>query len=105
MRPPRFRATAPVSVDAQPHRGSRQRRLPIGAEVVPGGVHFRVWAPRCRKIALAIDSERLPLDPREDGYFDGLCETAGPGTHYRFQLDDTEYLYPDPASRFQPEGP
>ena len=27
------------------------------------------------------------------------------GDRYRFRLDDAETLYPDPASRYQPEGP
>jgi maltooligosyltrehalose trehalohydrolase len=32
------------------------RRLPIGAEPQPeGGVHFRVWAPRCREVTLEIE--------------------------------------------------
>ena len=30
---------------------------------------------------------------------------ARAGDRYQFQLDDDEKLYPDPASRFQPEGP
>ena len=28
-----------------------------------------------------------------------------PGTRYRFRLDGGDHLYPDPASRFQPDGP
>ncbi len=28
-----------------------ERRFAIGAEVHPGGVHFRVWAPRRRTVA------------------------------------------------------
>jgi maltooligosyltrehalose trehalohydrolase len=32
------------------------RRLPIGAEPLSdGGVHFRVWAPRCREVAVEIE--------------------------------------------------
>ena len=32
------------------------RRLPIGAEPQSGGgVHFRVWAPRCREVAVEIE--------------------------------------------------
>src|SRR5581483_10562776 len=30
---------------------------------------------------------------------------AGAGTRYRFRLDGGERLFPDPASRFQPDGP
>ncbi len=39
-----------------------------------------------------------------DGYFSG-AGPAGAGARYRFRLDEGELFYPDPASRFQPEGP
>jgi maltooligosyltrehalose trehalohydrolase len=48
---------------------------------------------------------RFDLEAEGAGYFSGLIETAGAGALYRFELDDGEKLYPDPASRFQPEGP
>jgi maltooligosyltrehalose trehalohydrolase len=38
------------------------------------------------------------------GYFSGATQAAA-GDRYQFRLDDGERLYPDPASRFQPEGP
>ena len=41
---------------------------------------------------------------KRDGYFSGDV-AAPPGDRYQFRLDDDEKLYPDPASRFQPEGP
>jgi maltooligosyltrehalose trehalohydrolase len=40
-----------------------------------------------------------------DGYFSGTVAAAGVGTRYRYLLDDDPTPYPDPASRFQPEGP
>jgi maltooligosyltrehalose trehalohydrolase len=83
------------------------RRLPIGAEVQPrGGVHFRVWAPSARDVAIELDG--LPsrvLSPEPAGYFSALIEDAGAGTRYRFGLDGRETPFPDPASRFQPDGP
>jgi len=45
----------------------------------------------------------LQLGP--DGYFSGHVTGAGARFRYRFRLDDDETLYPDPASRFQPDGP
>ena len=42
---------------------------------------------------------------RGNGYFSGVSFDAGVGTLYRFRLDDDDALYPDPASRFQPQGP
>ncbi len=92
------------------------RRLPIGAEVSSDGeVHFRVWAPRRRRVAVVLEpaadhpAAREPvavdLQPEEDGYFAGKTAAAAAGTRYRLRLDDDPHLYPDPASRFQPDGP
>jgi maltooligosyltrehalose trehalohydrolase len=94
----------------------QQRRLPVGAEVLPGGgVHFRVWTPRRKKVSVVIEAASEPLaapgsrsvelSREPGGYFSGVDQAAGDGTLYRFKLDDDEKLYPDPASRFQPEGP
>lgn len=83
------------------------RRLPIGAEVAPGGgVHFRVWAPKRREVAVRLepDGASVPLEPEGDGYFAGLAPNAAAGTRYRLQLDG-DAAFPDPVSRFQPEGP
>ena len=46
----------------------------------------------------------FPLTSEGDGYHSGLIATLGPGTLYRYRLGD-EGAYPDPASRFQPDGP
>jgi maltooligosyltrehalose trehalohydrolase len=90
-----------------------QRRLPVGAEVQPGGgVHFRVWAPRRKQVEVVFDSAetaaRLPplkLDSEPGGYFSGFSSQSGPATKYAYQLDDEPLRCPDPASRYQPEGP
>ncbi|HEX8904237.1 MAG TPA: malto-oligosyltrehalose trehalohydrolase [Longimicrobiaceae bacterium] len=88
-----------------------QRRLPAGAEVLPaGGVHFRVWAPRRRGVEVVIEggpgqgAAPVALQPEEGGYFAATVETAAAGTLYRYRLDGGD-AFPDPASRFQPEGP
>lgn len=90
------------------------RRLPIGAEAQDDGVHFRVWAPGKRSVEVVLEAgfrpEPLrgpivtPLDSEDDGYWFGIAPQAGPGSRYRYRLDSAEQLYPDPASRFQPEG-
>jgi len=88
-----------------------QRRLPIGAEVVPEGVHFRVWAPGHRKVEVVLFGEEtgapvaaFALSAEEEGYFSGTCREARAGSLYRYRLGGGN-SFPDPASRFQPEGP
>jgi maltooligosyltrehalose trehalohydrolase len=86
------------------------RRLPIGAEVVPGGAHFRVFAPKRRQVEVIVEPRRgeaprtVRLEREGGGYFSGLAEGIGAGALYRLRLDGVK-LVPDPASRFQPEGP
>jgi maltooligosyltrehalose trehalohydrolase len=89
------------------------RRLPIGAEPQPGGgVHFRVWAPRRTRVAVElrprITTDRaisVELAHEGGGYFSGWSPQANAGDRYTLKLDDVETRFPDPASRFQPEGP
>jgi maltooligosyltrehalose trehalohydrolase len=93
------------------------RRYPIGAELLGNGrVHFRIWAPKAERLEVAIEGEwegsrgaKAPptfveLDREEGGYFSGTAE-AGAGTLYRFRLNGEGNLFPDPVSRFQPDGP
>lgn len=92
-----------------------ERRLPVGAEPLPGGVHFRVWAPRRKKVAVQIEDDAtakrqggprvIDLKPEKEGYFSDFVPRAGPGSLYRFLLDRNPFPFPDPASRFQPQGP
>jgi maltooligosyltrehalose trehalohydrolase len=84
------------------------RRFSVGAEVQStGGTHFRVWAPAPRDVQLVVEegsgSSTIPLDREGNGYYSGFVRHAGAGTRYRFRLDGK--LHPDPASRFQPDGP
>ncbi len=86
-----------------------RRRLPVGAEVQESGVHFRVWAPHSGSVVavctLPGGESEVALEPEGNGYFSAFAPDAGAGTKYRFRLDGGDELYPDPASRFQPEGP
>ena len=90
---------------------SVKRRYPIGAEVIgENRTHFRLWAPKARQLDLVVertaDSKRTlhPLTPEADGYFSGIAN-IGAGTRYWFRVNSSEKFYPDPASRFQPDGP
>ena len=86
-----------------------RRRVPIGAEVqTDGSTHFRVWAPDPSHIALVVERpgltlEDISMEVEENGYYSASASGAGDGTRYWFRLDGE--LVPDPASRFQPDGP
>ncbi len=98
----------------QPGSGSipgGDRRLPVGAEVMPsGGVQFRVWAPRPRRVEVMLQSGpgapgSVPLKAEPDGYYAGLAPSAAAGTRYLLRLGGPDGpRVPDPASRYQPEG-
>jgi maltooligosyltrehalose trehalohydrolase len=87
-----------------------KRKFPIGAEIQQtGGVHFRVWAPRSSTAAIDFyaaegkSNASFVLERESDGYFSGLVTQAQEGDRYKIRLDQGPF--PDPASRFQPEGP
>jgi maltooligosyltrehalose trehalohydrolase len=86
----------------------RQRRLSAGLEIQPGGlVHARVWAPARKVVDVVLDANRARtwrLAPEDDGFFGGEIAGLGPGDRYWLRLDGLA-LRPDPASRFQPDGP
>jgi maltooligosyltrehalose trehalohydrolase len=88
-----------------------RRRYPIGAELIgPDQTHFRVWAPKARRVDLVLEESAAKnpgqtfhaLEAEEGGYFSGDANT-GAGARYRFCVNNN--FYPDPASRFQPDGP
>jgi len=89
------------------------RRFAVGAEVQPsGGAHFRVWAPASGEVELLLGEpgdlklERprvYALRQEAGGYAELLVAEAKPGMLYKYRLGSGSY--PDPASRFQPQGP
>jgi maltooligosyltrehalose trehalohydrolase len=94
-------------LSSRPLRDLPARRLPVGAEPQPdGGVHFRVWAPACDKVAVDFEVHGAePLTPESGGYYSARIDRARVGWRYRFRLNDDPRGVPDPASRFQPDGP
>lgn len=108
---PRPLATRQPPADL-PRRGGvpQGRRLPVGAEVTPAGVSFRVWAPQRKRVEVVIADgleQLLPvtLEAEGNGYFSGVSAAARSGSLYHYRLDSEADLLADPASRFQPEGP
>ncbi|MEI9954367.1 MAG: malto-oligosyltrehalose trehalohydrolase [Pseudomonadota bacterium] len=90
-----------------------KRRFSIGAEYQgETGTHFRVWAPERRVVSVvprgnprAHQAKSYPLAQESGGYHSGLIAEFQAGDRYAFLLDDDPKPYPDPASRFQPDGP
>jgi maltooligosyltrehalose trehalohydrolase len=71
-----------------------------------GRCRFLVWAPLADQVEVRLVSPReglLPLEKRAKGYF--AAEVAGvePGCQYFYRLNGAQD-FPDPASRFQPQG-
>lgn len=87
--------------------------MAIGAELqAGGGVHFRVWAPRVRTVKVQLSQDQgfardtiheIELQTESDGYSSRLVPEAASGMFYKYSLGAASF--PDPASRFQPEGP
>src|SRR5262245_43895872 len=90
---------------------SLKRRYPIGAELIgENETHFRVWAPKARQLDVLFEHaagetpKLCALTAEPGGYFSGTAK-VGAGVYYRFRINGSEKSYPDPASRFQPDGP
>jgi maltooligosyltrehalose trehalohydrolase len=87
------------------------RRFPFGAEVTADGrTHLRVWAEARRRVSVvhgpALErTAPLAAEPGAPDVFSGFVDGLTAGRCYALRLDDDPRPYPDPASRFQPEGP
>ncbi len=78
----------------------------LGAWPEAGGTRFRVWAPAAERLEVLLadgGSTPYPLHKAADGTFGALVPAARVGQRYRYRADGRG-PYPDPASRFQPEG-
>jgi maltooligosyltrehalose trehalohydrolase len=87
-----------------------KRAFPMtwGAQLrVEGGVRFRLWAPGANEVALLRpdgDERKLGMQPAASGWYEIVDESASGGSRYLYEID-REIRVPDPASRFQPDGP
>jgi maltooligosyltrehalose trehalohydrolase len=84
------------------------RRTGWGARPEEGGTRFSVWAPTAATVEAVLESGRrrgssVPLEQSAGGAFSAKVEGVGPGDRYRYRVDGRG-PFPDPASRFQPEG-
>jgi len=67
---------------------------------------FTIWAPKAQEVDIHVLSPQdriISLERGGRGYYQALVEDIQPGSCYFYRLDGQKE-YPDPASRFQPEG-
>ena len=84
---------------------SSSGRLPLGAIPRKGGTLFRVWAPNAQAVELLLEPSGATAQMKfvGSGYFEYFAAGVQAGDRYRYRLDGGD-AFPDPASRFQPEG-
>eukprot|EP01103_Thecamoeba_quadrilineata_P014016 TRINITY_DN4049_c0_g1_i1.p1 TRINITY_DN4049_c0_g1~~TRINITY_DN4049_c0_g1_i1.p1 ORF type:complete len:628 (+),score=121.19 TRINITY_DN4049_c0_g1_i1:51-1886(+) len=81
--------------------------LKPGAHVTSEGVNYCIWAPDHSKVEVIINdgTKTVPLEPTLEGYHQANDKAGRAGDLYKFRLDgDANKTFPDPASRFQPQG-
>ncbi len=99
-------ATEVASEHPPDYRESGGGRNRLGAQVIHEGVRFRCWAPKPAQVEVVLEPQGTvyALTREADGHWAAVVPEATAGMTYRYRLDGGE-LYPDPCSRFQPEGP
>ena len=90
----------------QPYGTLVSRKYPVGAEIHDSAVSFRVWAPRASQVAVFLEGSRrtFAMERENNGYWSARLEDIPLGARYRFLINGRG-PFPDPASRFQPDGP
>ncbi len=79
----------------------------LGATVTEDGVHFLVWVPFAERVLLHCEQQFLEMKREADGYHSLFVPGCTAGARYRYSFDldgDERGPWPDPMSRFQPEG-
>ena len=80
----------------------------FGAIYRPGMTEFRLWAPSAFRVEVVIERSGQPasvhgMSRMDDRFFSVILEDVHPGDLYRYRVDGRG-PWPDPASRFQPQG-
>jgi hypothetical protein len=90
----------------------------LGAIPDPDGTQFRGWAPEARRVDVMVhgvgvadkawskEGQVHAMSRGDEGMWSACVTGLRPGARYRYRLDGERLLPdPDPASRWQPEGP
>jgi maltooligosyltrehalose trehalohydrolase len=76
----------------------------FGSLLTGQGARFRVWAPAQQAVVLVLDGgTEFPMQPARNGFFEVEVPRVEAGQRYWYRI--AQGLRPDPASRWQPEGP
>lgn len=75
----------------------------LGAIPEADGTRFRVWAPEAKTVELVLNRGSVSMNREAEGTFSAWLGDVGPGKRYRYRVDGGD-PFPDPCSRFQPEG-
>ncbi len=76
----------------------------LGAWIDGDGVRFHVWAPVATSVSVLVEQAgSFRLARSADGTWIGFVPKLKAGARYRYQVDD-QGAFPDPCSRFQPDG-
>ncbi len=78
----------------------------LGAWPDGEGVRFRVWAPTANRVEVVVEGSvgrSFELGRGDEGMFEGWSDRVRAGDRYRYRVDGRG-PYPDPASRWQPDG-
>lgn len=75
----------------------------LGATSSGSKASFSVWAPKAFKVDVLLPDRSIPLERTENGYFFVETESSRASLLYKYRLDNSQE-FPDPASRFQPDG-
>ena len=82
-------------------------RVALGAHRREDGQwEFLVWAPRRKSVSvhlLGANERVVPMARNEAGYHHAVLNDLDHHSRYLYRLDDSQE-FPDPASRFQPDG-
>ena len=66
---------------------------------------FEIWAPFAKRLSVNMQGDVLRMEgPDTGGCWRLDVENAAPGADYGFLIDDGSACYPDPRSRWQPNG-
>lgn len=79
------------------------RSLHFGPKFIDGAIEVLLWAPEKKTANIIVHERKFEMKPLDKGFWKIELDLSFAGSSYAFVLDNGS-AYPDPASRFLPEG-